>query len=520
MRSLRVAARTVLVLLAMSFLVLSLQSAFADPQQGVTIVKQFTMETGDPNVPVTYILPGASSDVTAWWGIVAQAHSGTKGLWCAGTGGALPNYVGSKTAGMADFAIPDTSAYYVSDFTYWYKFPSRTSYPETPFYKLGWVASPLDPKVAPWTAVPALGDPLPLAANWTQVTVNRTGGTADLSSAAGTAKFTFNDWAGGGSAAGVTIDDVQVAGYLFGPVRTLTAARSVGSSSTVDLAWDAPYRFANNTTVDTRAINYRVWRKDVGTGVYTELAAVPSSAGHITATDASAPVDAALEYDVQAYNGSSVTDWGELRKSSTVPIAIPHFDTANTSPTNVGYGGQSTVSARFADYTGPLGGLASGMQVQCSYDGGATWNPAGGVTEGAAGVYTGTGTSFVNSTYRLFDTVTGMGSAPTLVRANMYLTTPGTPSSVKRNKVFYVTGKVSRVPVATRTVTLYAYQVVGKKLVLRAKTTYKAGAGINSIASYKVKMKLTRKATYKIRAVVSDAYNNPFTTGYRTFKAK
>jgi hypothetical protein len=470
-------------------------------------VRSYDMEPSNPNTPITYLMDGVSGDVLRFWGAVpAYGRNTSTGLWCAGSSGTIGSFVSTQVAGVADFVLPSTADYYQSDFSYWYKFSPAPTPDNNPFYPLGWVAGP---------SVPG-NDFKPVGLE------HPAGGQFNLlPSGVGVAKFLYNANAYNGKAPGPTLDDVQLTGYRYGPVRSLVASRSAGTSTTVDLSWDAPYRSANNLSiVDTRTINYRIWRKDAPT-TFTQLTPVQTNAGHVTATDASAPVDSAVSYVVQAYTPGDDTTWGQIDKlSDTVAEAIPHFDLSSATPSSVGYNGISTVSARLSDYTGLLTGQAASVVLQRSFNGGATWMDVPvAVTEGAAGVYSASTNNVMNTTYRLRFVPTGAASAAALVSAKAYVTTPSTASKVKRNKYFTVSGKVSRVPVANRTAVLRIYQKVGKSWVLRSKINAKVTAG-TTIASYGVRTRLTRKGSYRVFASVADGYSTAASTGYRYFTVR
>ncbi|MDR3685779.1 MAG: hypothetical protein P4L93_02310 [Coriobacteriia bacterium] len=507
-------AGIVLAILVVAFVAIPAAFAVADPISGVAVLRSWTFEGTDATPVVTAAHPFPTSDDTAWWGVVAGHGRTGNGLWCAGAGtapGTWPTYKALNTAGIADFPVSDTGGFYVSDFTFWYKYPDAAQLAD-PFYALGWVSGTAHG--ANWTPVGLA--PGVTGNTWVQRDYNRTGGAAILPSGEGSVRFVFNAYASF-NGYGPTIDDVQLTGYKYGPVRSLNASRSVGTSTTVDLAWDAPVIAPNSTTVDTRTINYTVWRKDLSNNTFTQFV-VPSSAGHVTASDTAAPVDRALQYFVQGYDGP--TAYGMLANLVQVAQATPHFESANTPPSPVGYGGSASVGAHLVDQMGPIGGHASTIQVQQSYTGGAPWTPVAGVTEGAAGAYSGTVPNIaVNAAYRLFDTATQASSVPVLVQVNPYVTTPSTPSKVKHGKYFATKGSVSRVPFASRTITLRAYRKEGKKWVLRATVNVGVGAGAG-VSAYKKNIKLTKKGSWRMTVTVADSYNTPKISAFRYFTVK
>jgi hypothetical protein len=345
--------------------------------------------------------------------------------------------------------------------------------------------------------------------------------------AGGWLRFDFlSDPSSGSGATGATIDDIVVTGYEFGPVNNLTAARQHGNLTSVDVKWDAPYQ-RGTTTPDARDIWYRVWRHDVSAGTWTEVTS--SRIDTRSFTDTGVSTSGTYEYVVQGWESSGSSTWGQNATSSQVGPALIRFDTPSITPTSVGYKGGSTLSATLVDEIGdPIAGQQSGIVVQRQVAGGSwTTIPSGVVSEITSGTYSALVASTVSANYRLYYASGSAASAGQHVTATAFVSTPGTPISVKHAKAFNVTGTVSTVPGHARTVTLRAYHketkvVAHKKTtvwVQRAVFTVAVAAG-DSVVSYRKSIKLSQTRSWRINASVSDAYNASATSAYRSFVAK
>ncbi|MEI8081415.1 MAG: hypothetical protein WCI74_06165, partial [Actinomycetes bacterium] len=267
-------ATQVLLVFAVALVALSATAAFAvgvGPQANPVVLKNYSFETAtttDSGVYYSYqyYRTGAPGDGDYWWGR-ATGHGRTgAGLWNASSNqvglvaASYGSYPGGRSQGEADFALGDTTGWYKSDFSYWYYYPSYGGSFGNPF-GLGWYGTGVDAKTA---GSGALIPQPPTTSSWTQVVHSRTGGTTVVPATAGTVKFSYIDWGGSGpSGAGITVDDVAVTGYKYGPARNLSAARVSPSgvgSTTVNVSWAAPYDAANSTTPDVRTMTYHVYR--------------------------------------------------------------------------------------------------------------------------------------------------------------------------------------------------------------------------------------------------------------------
>jgi hypothetical protein len=298
------------VLCAATLLVPALALAVGPAESPVTIRSEGfeTLPYGsDLSIAPVVLTPPA----TAYWGRITQRkHSGTYGLWCAGTTtfGVYPQF----TYGVARFELPQLADYYSASFTYWYLMPSKGA--DDYFHAM-------------WDTAPGGGwdvQSRPISAAWTQETWDLTAvsNSRNLSRKASVARFGFIDMVEGyGSSPtvgeGPTIDDVVFSGYKFGPVRDL-AASVVGGKA--NLSWEIPWRSTEATSAEERDVAYRVWRSpDVAPYVWTELT---SSRQTEVTFDDPASLDGDYRYAVQPWDTGTGTGYGTY-VSAAVTLGTP-----------------------------------------------------------------------------------------------------------------------------------------------------------------------------------------------------
>lgn len=211
-----------------------------------------------------------------------------------------------------------------------------------------------------------------------------------------------------------------------------------------------------------------------------------------------------------------------------MPAVDPRFISAMVAPATVKYDGGSTLRAVLLGEVGePWGGQGASISIQRQLTGGAWTTIAGSVSEIANGTYSAYVRSTVSANYRLYHQATGVSSSPVRVAASAYLTTPYTPSKVKRKRAFTVSGKVSGIPGIARSVTLRLYRketkrVAGKSTVvwvLRSSVVVRV-SGTTGVASYKKAIKVSLKGAYRATATVADVHSAWTRSGYRYFSAR
>lgn len=211
-----------------------------------------------------------------------------------------------------------------------------------------------------------------------------------------------------------------------------------------------------------------------------------------------------------------------------LPVVDPCFVSATVVPASVKYDGGSTLRAvLLGDEGEPWGGQGASISIQRQLTGGAWTTIAGSVSEISGGTYSAYVRSTVSANYRLFHQSAGIGSSPVRVTASAYLTTPYTPSKVKRKRSFTASGKVSGIPGITRSVTLRLYRKETKRVrgksttvwVLRSSAVVRV-TGRTGVASYRKAMKVSLKGAYRATATVADAHSAWTRSGYRYFSVR
>ena len=522
-------------LLSMVFVVfmLGVPSAFAaGPPTAPAVLQSVTFEginASDTLQVYDYLdFWNTGTPPTATWDTVASAGvGGSHGFWCAGSVPGNYHSYPVGTRGEAELYVPDASLDYQSQIQFSYIEPSLGTNDRR---------ATQQPFIVNWASAPTVGatvysdNQLPLTSSWTTIVRTRGALGNNPPLTAGWLRFQFvSDPTQAAGAAGPSIDDIKVTGLVYGPPVEVIAQRHHGSPSQATITWEKPRRVGSSTDPDPRDVWYRVWRHDTAAGVWTELTSTAISA--TTFDDSGLDAAKSYEYAVQGYTSpTDDTRWGVSAASGVIGPAQTHFGGASTSAASVPYGGLATISATLVDETNaPFAGEASNTELQSSFDDGATWaTVATTVSEPTASTYSAIAASQVNTEYRLRHLPTNAVSPAVLVKSGTLLSVPNTtPSKPTHNKTFAVTGTVSGVPVATRSITLKAYHKETKTVkrkkttvwVLRSTVVAKLPPMLG-VGSYKVNMKLKLAGSYRLYAAVSDSYSTPISTGYRGFTVK
>lgn len=327
--------RRIIAALALSLMVCALTAApalaaAAGPStEGATVLSEGFESASTSCVTTT-------THAETYWGRVAErSHSGGWGLWCAGTGptawGASSwSHLGGKyqgavedsegrvlaygTEGDAIIELPQLSEYYSSTLDFWYTMPSKAG---NDLFQVRWAEGSVANQDRHVESLSQLtGD-----SAWVRGSYSLSGADPDYS-LSGRSGYVLFYWLtqdytlSPTNAEGATIDDLRVTGFKYGPVRGLQQALD---GSDVVLTWSKPYRAVYSSEVDTRAVSYRVWRRDPaaagGVGEWTELTA----AGRVSDVPSPSYRDSGgipghlYEYYVQTWDpGSSVSGWGEV----------------------------------------------------------------------------------------------------------------------------------------------------------------------------------------------------------------
>ena len=315
----------------------------------VALAGAFAYATAPPTLPAETVLPTVTFDATtspvtvqannlggastAWWGrATSQKHAGAGALWCAGTrptGPALTvgTYpLGSR--GTATLLVPGLGNFYSSKLSFWYAMPSLGAADKFGLYwaRTGIPVNQGDletPTTTVWTAAP-----------WRLRTYNLSSvsNKVSLSRYAGTFYWDFTDAAEGPFQSpivgtGPVIDDVQITGYTYGPVRSLSASPAMSPGYTVTVTWSRPASTTTDPGDDTRSKSYQIWREDIASGALVQLLRFDEANATPNYVDTTLSIDRAYRYYVQAFEpGSGTTHRGEM--------ATPLVVTKQTTPTS------------------------------------------------------------------------------------------------------------------------------------------------------------------------------------------
>jgi len=307
--------------------------ALGVPTGPMTVRAPYGFETAYPSDFSTARFPyvaGFPNARTYIWGpittVTGGAHGGSNALWCAGwnaiSNTPYTNYAGDypkDTAGYAYLGIPQLTNYYSADLSFWYLMPSLGS-GDTNSYSVAWGPN----KEMNPSSQSEFRFPIPLTASWSKVTYDI---TADhLSRQAGVFRWTFVNlfepeddplpplppYVRQGK--GTSIDDVEVKGYMFGPVRDLQATSVAAGAK---LSWKRPYRAENSVTLEERAIEYRIWRRLVSqpNGPWTDVTsggAVNDPETSVDYLDSTAVPGETYHYRVVAFAQGETSQYGEF----------------------------------------------------------------------------------------------------------------------------------------------------------------------------------------------------------------
>lgn len=270
---------------------------------------------------------------TFGWGRTTNSNhtaGGGSGLWCSsrnmstGVDGYNWSTYNKDTASQAILSVSQLSNYYSAELEFWYLLPSRGA-ADTYSFATYWGVPPVDPS---WE----FRYPYPLASTWTKLNYDLSPELARTAN--GQIRWEFINYIEGASqypsaGQGATIDDIVITGYKYGPVRDLLAVESTGD---MRLTWKKPYVRADSTTVDSRSLEYRVWRAPEGSSTWTELTTntqVPDSGTNVTWDDTDAEQGVTYRYRVIAYDTDNTSAWGVTSETSG-RIAAAGIDVAAT----------------------------------------------------------------------------------------------------------------------------------------------------------------------------------------------
>lgn len=335
----------------------------------VDIVRMDFEPGSDVPVSVTPTIIGGEAAPKAYWGVLSGAgHGGSSGMWCAGAlyPSGAPSVYGlypATTRGTAEKHLPELADYYSATLKFRYRMPSLGGADANAF-RVGWsLAGPGGEAVDPSTTHGSFA----LAQSWVSslaFDLTSPSGTANLSRRPGVVSFAFFDrvetYQRPLSGNGVTVDDVVVAGFKFGPVREL--GTSYVSGQGVRIAWQRPAASTQGSQDDTRAIAYRVWRSPAGADSWTEL----TKSGRVTGTgflDGGAAVSDRYDYAVQVWDAGN----GGGRGPQSL-IGYPEAPRLTASAPSVSDYARVTVSGSIMDPRGRPFPAGTKISIQASRD--------------------------------------------------------------------------------------------------------------------------------------------------------
>ncbi|MDZ4063343.1 MAG: hypothetical protein U1E22_01635, partial [Coriobacteriia bacterium] len=331
----------------------------ADPPSGPTVIRTEGFENALPSYWTVYKINDPAAPKTAFWGRMKNIkRTGTWSLWCGGRKVVTPStdttatwgsYL-TYTGGYAVLDLPELADYYSSTLDFYYTMPTL-GFSDTISFGVDW-GSGVDPGVDNHFLFP-----LTAANVWSPVSYSLadTDNKINLSRKSGYVDFLFVDIIEPASKSpktgqGTSLDDLAVKGYRYGPVRTLAANRSGGTTT---LTWLKPYRATGSTTPEERAIVYKIWRRQAAptTGAWTELtgpSGLPSAT--LTYDDVAALSDsAAYEYRVHVF-GASDSYYSDSASAviSTSGDVTPPVVTSNAN-TSLPYVGSASIAISASD---------------------------------------------------------------------------------------------------------------------------------------------------------------------------
>ena len=323
-------------LVAFAALALPQAAMGVGPQTVPRVLVTEGFETTSSANYVTSAYVGGWQDGTAagFWGrsAVFTPHSGMSSLWCNGTNAAAvaARKYAKRSAGHVSFPLTMTADYYGAVASFYYRMPSLGDQEK--------VIPPFVPQYAPTPnpgyyetrANPAITTALG-ASFVVTLTPSKSAGELSLSRSAGEFRLQWQDQqeidlptAKIHTGEGASVDDVVIAGWKYGPVRSLGATTT---SISTTLTWRRPWRSTAETSTEERAVSYRVWRAPAGNSAWTELTSDGArlANGALSYTDTSVADATAYIYAVQAWDPGTGTETGEYRtvNATTASVSLP-----------------------------------------------------------------------------------------------------------------------------------------------------------------------------------------------------
>ncbi len=375
-------------------IVLAGTAVAAPPDSQPYVVRTLTFEPGEPTTYTS--VPATSTDVAtvAFWGPVSGIkRSGTRSLWCAGT--AYPSlaartYTGTypkATRGQARLRLPELVDYYSSYLNLYYNMPSAGG---ADLDRFNVVVNHVDAGGESGSLLlPVVG--LTGVGSWASRSWPlATGGTVDLSRREGIVSFNFYDaletYQKPLAGVGPAIDDVSITAFKYGPARNLSASPE---ASGLRVSWDKPARSTWESTEETRAVTYRVWRSLADFDIWTELTQGSGRIASRNVLDDALGSGFSYDYIVQAWDPGTGAGYGQQAKlTATAPGQKPGADLvdAPSHPASV-YTQQAFAVAGHVEPKHPAGITVA--QIECSKDKSAIIKsvPATGADDGGATLY-------------------------------------------------------------------------------------------------------------------------------------
>lgn len=299
-------------------------TAFAAPV--TTPPETILTEDFESTTPTQYTvskLVANPADGNRWWGrITRNKRTGTAGLWCNGSPYALTSWPTNYTlnsSGVASFTVPQLADYYSAQLGFYYNMPSLGQ-ADTNSFTLHWRpvgvsrASAIYPFPKTTTAAP-----------WRYYAADLGTDSEPISRRAGEIWFQWVDRRESGTQSvfvgvGPTIDDVTIAGWRYGPARSVQATPA---HRTAIVSWQTPLAAVGSSEVDTRTIMYDVWRRPTSSASAWTLAAATYAT---SLTDSGLTPATGYTYAVQARD--EVSGYGQSVSIATTttnaaPLASP-----------------------------------------------------------------------------------------------------------------------------------------------------------------------------------------------------